>query len=294
MATRATSSAGAGMLPKPTYTGGVPASRNASSSAGSGRSSGRIHAPVCTTSRSGRLRPRGQDRVRRQPRVVGEDVVADVVHRRQAERRPVGVERRAEQRVHALGVQVPQHPVVGHVRRERLARPRQRRVSAATAGSTGRRPRTRSGCPVSRPPTARRPRPASGRSPPARHIPRPPRRPCRTARRSTPRDAGARPPTAASSRHRCTSSRTDWPGRHQRHADTGQQLREVRRRAHPHLRAECPQLHRESHHRFDVPARPIRRQQHTHFVVSPFPQVLASACDSAARPGSCRKPPGAL
>ena len=31
------------------------------------------------------------------------------------------------------------------------------------------------------------------------------------------------------------------------------------------LRAECPQLHRESHHRFDVPARPIRRQQHTHF-----------------------------
>ena len=40
------------MLPKPTYTGGVPASRNASSSAGSGRSSGRIHAPVCTTSRS--------------------------------------------------------------------------------------------------------------------------------------------------------------------------------------------------------------------------------------------------
>ena len=52
MATRATSS-GARTLPKPTYTGGVPASRNASSSAGSGRSSGRIHAPVCTTSRSG-------------------------------------------------------------------------------------------------------------------------------------------------------------------------------------------------------------------------------------------------
>ena len=43
---------GARMLPKPTYTGGGPASRNASSSAGSGRSSGRIHAPVCTTSSS--------------------------------------------------------------------------------------------------------------------------------------------------------------------------------------------------------------------------------------------------
>jgi hypothetical protein len=33
-----------GMLPKPTYTGGVPASRNATDSAGSGRTSGRIHA----------------------------------------------------------------------------------------------------------------------------------------------------------------------------------------------------------------------------------------------------------
>ena len=51
MATRAMSF-WARMLPKPTYTGGVPASRNASNSAGSGRSSGRIHAPVCTTSRS--------------------------------------------------------------------------------------------------------------------------------------------------------------------------------------------------------------------------------------------------
>jgi len=41
-------------------------------------------------------------------------------------------------------------------------------------------------------------------------------------------------------------------------------LRAVRRRAHPHRRAECPQPHRESHQRFDVPARPIHRQQHTH------------------------------
>jgi hypothetical protein len=42
--------------------------------------------------------------------------------------------------------------------------------------------------------------------------------------------------------------------RHQRHADTGQQLREVRRRAHRHLRAECPQLHRESHHSWRRPS----------------------------------------
>jgi hypothetical protein len=42
-----------GMLPKPAYTDGVSASRNATSSAGSGRSSGRIYGPVCTTSRSG-------------------------------------------------------------------------------------------------------------------------------------------------------------------------------------------------------------------------------------------------
>ena len=37
---------------------------------------------------------------------------------------------------------------------------------------------------------------------------------------------------------------------------------------------------------------PMRRQ-HTH-VVPPFPQVVASADDSAPRPGSCRKPPSAL
>src|SRR5215207_3055571 len=51
-----------------------------------------------------------------------------------------------------------------------------------------------------------------------------------------------------------------WAGRHQRHANTSQQLCELlfRRRAHPHLCAECPQLHRESHRWLDVPARPIR------------------------------------
>src|SRR5215217_5341188 len=44
-------------------------------------------------------------------------------------------------------------------------------------------------------------RPASCRSPPAHHIPRPPRRPCRTARRPTrPRAWAGPPPTAASPR----------------------------------------------------------------------------------------------
>ena len=52
MATPAMSSDTWRMLPKPTYTGGSPESRKAVSSAGSGRSSGRIHAPVCTTSSS--------------------------------------------------------------------------------------------------------------------------------------------------------------------------------------------------------------------------------------------------
>jgi len=40
-----------------------------------------------------RLLQRVQDRVRRQPRLVADDVVADVVHRWQANRRPVRVER---------------------------------------------------------------------------------------------------------------------------------------------------------------------------------------------------------
>ncbi|MEV1198853.1 hypothetical protein [Microbispora rosea] len=42
-------SRGARTLPKPTQTGGSPSSRNLSSSGGSGRRSGRIQAPVCTT-----------------------------------------------------------------------------------------------------------------------------------------------------------------------------------------------------------------------------------------------------
>ncbi len=75
-----------------------------------------------------RLLPRGQGWVRRQPRLISEDVGADVVHRWQADRGPLGVERRAEQRVIALDVQVIQHPVVGHLRRERPTRQRVRRV----------------------------------------------------------------------------------------------------------------------------------------------------------------------
>ena len=145
---------GARTLPKPTYTGGVPASRNAASSAGSGRSSGRIHAPVCTTSRSG---DPGH----------GPRIGSAASHGRSVKTwsrtlstggRPIaarwvlsGV---AEQRVHALGVQVPQHPVVGHVRRERPARPRQRRVVRRRQDDRAGRSRTRSGCPASRPPTA--------------------------------------------------------------------------------------------------------------------------------------------
>ena len=59
-----------------------------------------------------------------------------------------------------------------------------------------------------------------------------------------------------------------------------------------HTRTSAPsarQLHRESHHRFDVPARPIRRQQHTHFG-TPISVVLAYAGSSAAGAGSCSKP----
>jgi hypothetical protein len=40
-----------------------------------------------------RLLPRAQDRVRRQPRVIGEQELADVLHRWQVDRRPVGVDR---------------------------------------------------------------------------------------------------------------------------------------------------------------------------------------------------------
>ncbi|MFJ7592245.1 hypothetical protein ACIQZO_33745 [Streptomyces sp. NPDC097617] len=53
------------MLAKPTYTGGVPASRKASRSAGSGSRPGRNHAPVRTVRLGVPLLPRGQVAARR-------------------------------------------------------------------------------------------------------------------------------------------------------------------------------------------------------------------------------------
>ena len=40
-------------------------------------------------------------------------------------------------------------------------------------------------------------------------------------------------------------------------------------------RAERPQPHRQPHQRFDVPAPPVRRQQHTHVATLSFLKVLA-------------------
>ncbi len=79
--------------------------------------------------------------------------------------------------------------------------------------------------------------------------------------------------------------------RHQRHADLGQPLREVRRRAHPHLPAQCPQLHSECHERFDVPAPSIRRQQHTHCAVPIFfRRLLARPAILGHDPGLAASP----
>jgi hypothetical protein len=75
-----------------------------------------------------RFLPWPQGRVSREPRVVGEGVVTDVVQRWQADRRPVAVERRPKQRVRVPGVQVPHHPVADLVRREQPARMLWRRV----------------------------------------------------------------------------------------------------------------------------------------------------------------------
>lgn len=69
------------------------------------------------------LLPRSEDRVHRQPRPFGEDVVADVVHRRESQRRAVGVEGLEVQGVDLLGVEVPQGLVVGHGGRSRRAGP---------------------------------------------------------------------------------------------------------------------------------------------------------------------------
>ena len=249
------------MLPKPTYTGGSPASRNASSSAGSGRSSGRIHAPVCTTSRSA-VPSHG-------PRVGsaashGWSVnmnVADVVHRRQADRGPVGVDRRSEQRVPVLGVRVVQHvrreehvPVrdaqlLGHRLRDEV-RHGGRQEQVASLGCLGDRVVLRGDelghppGPLLRPSTAAPTSATAGRTAPAarRHPPAAPRTPRPAARTpAPPRRAPATAPPAPPSvrRPRATRTSTTTPA--------------------------C--------------------------VTPPFPYL---AGDSAPRTGSCRKPPCAL
>lgn len=54
------------------------------------------------------------------------------------------------------------------------------------------------------------------------------------------------------------------PDGRRRNANVVKQLREARRHTDPRSRAELWSLHREPCHRFDVPARPIRRQDDTH------------------------------
>ena len=248
MATRATS-CGARTLLKPTYTGGAPASRNATRSAGSGRyragsrrRSARRRDPA--------TRPRAEDRVHCQPRPAREDVVADVVHRRQSDRRAMGVERVTVERIDSLRVDVPQHPVVRLARRERSARPRQRRLvrrreaageeadahvvdaqrlgnrSHACGHQTGRHHSVT----------------ALGRGGDrvelhGDEIGRRPRRIRRRQRLFTVQHLAQR-----------------LAHRDQLHVGPRCKLREVRWCAHPHLRAELPQPQRESHQRFDIPA----------------------------------------
>ena len=76
-------------------------------------------------------------------------------------------------------------------------------------------------------------------------------------------------------------------------APAGQPLRDARAgRTHGHHR-RVPATAPRGHRRFDVPARP-HVDNTTRISRPPFPRVLASVGDSAARPGSCRKPPGGL
>src|SRR4051812_46844303 len=64
--------------------------------------------------------------------------------------------------------------------------------------------------------------------------------------------------------------------------------RPASRRPPPARRA--PQPHRDPHHRFDVPVRPVRRRQHTHFA-PPISVGSGFGRHYAARPGACFKPP---
>src|ERR1700756_5271387 len=62
---------------------------------------------------------------------------------------------------------------------------------------------------------------------------------------------------------------------------------------HQPRRAASSDNNRMVGHLFDVSTRPTRRRQHRHST-TPISAVLVSASDSAAPPGSCRKPPGGL
>ena len=92
------------MLPKPTYTGGSPAARNASSVVRERALVGQDPGPGLHDVEIRQVLPWGEDRIRRQPDLVREDVIADVVDRGQPDRRAAAVERLGVQRVDALRV----------------------------------------------------------------------------------------------------------------------------------------------------------------------------------------------
>jgi hypothetical protein len=211
----------------------------------------------------GGLLPRIEHRVRRQPRAVADDEVEDAAHRRQAVGRALGVQRRLEQRVDVLGLQLPQRPVV-RLRRQGQTRVRQpRRVVRCRQGELlERRVHVRDAQLF-----GHRPRPGRGRGQPGRHH------------RGTPRGRGDRAELGGDQLGRALGQalgrrwlragdqRPDGPAdRNHFHADTGQPLRElvVRRRAHQHLGAVVPQLHRKRDQRLDPTPRVVPRQQNTH------------------------------
>ncbi len=254
------------MLPKPTYTGGSPASRNASSSFGSGRSSGRIQAPVWTMSRSVSSFHGARSGSAASQGLVREDVVADVVDRGQADRRAAPVERLRVQRVDALRVLCPEHPVVGLAHGRLPAGPRRRRevprrqpedvegrehvADAELLGDipcSRRHQAGRDDCvtPLGRCGKCLEPRGDELRREPERGVRR---------RRLQPGRHGSR----------------RWAERDERRAYAGEELREllVRRRAHPDLCPELAQPEGEGREGLEVAPRAPRRQQDTHVVIS--------------------------
>ena len=201
-----------------------------------------------------RTRPRPQRRVARQPRLVAVDVVANVVHRWQSERRPVGVERGTVERLNPLGVHVP-HRLVVCVRRKRLARPRQRRLMRRRQDARHERhAHVRDAQCLGY-------RPYAGGHQARCHqrvtvlrcrghrleltVHQLGRDPGRVRRRRRFHAGGPRAVNEISHR---------LPGRDHWHVDSGQVFREIRRCAHPHIDALRTQRHGESQHRLDVPA----------------------------------------